>query len=523
MGVPMQVGVVSAQSDATGARQKHALQESAAHDDWWAAGGLSTEVAGVQAEGEMLPAHWVVDYTSSGREFWRDTNTGLSSMNAPGTTRIYKYGKWGNWASEGAQSRAGDCGAAARGHPLPEVQAQGLCAAVTGSSAQGTWDVDDQGHFDVLWPEPELEAAAQPGGWLAGGGDEDTCTLVRRALDNAATIAEGLTQTLQGHTLPPAKEDEEAGPTLDAQGGGVGGEGQHTRTLLRHITTPNDPLSLPAPYLPSALQRGVGASVSSATETLLRVVAGSGGGGSDSKWQGEDRAEEPQCIQPVSAETANEFFEQPWGGESYYTPEMLVREDAHDLAAQGPEMGQVLDILFEDNLEIHDVCRAGMTGRGSWLLAQPGEGGGNLVGSGSKIMQLLDADPHNANARQCLFVDEHTCIGCYNCAMIARNSFLMEPEHGRARVYQQKGDTDEVLQEAIETCPVDCIHSVTFAELELLEAERQDDVINNKARLVGCEGYASYTADQKFGTPWLRLLQRRQKAGHKTDMYFGSY
>ena len=61
--------------------------------------------------------------------------------------------------------------------------------------------------------------------------------------------------------------------------------------------------SLPAPYLPSALQRGVGASVSSATETLLRVVAGSGGGGSDSKWQGEDRAEEPQCIQPVSAET----------------------------------------------------------------------------------------------------------------------------------------------------------------------------------------------------------------------------
>jgi len=139
------------------------LQESAAYDDWWAAGGLSTEVAGVQAEGEMLPAHWVVDYTSSGREFWRDTNTGLSSMNAPGTTRIYKYGKWGNWASEGAQSRAGDCGAAARGHPLPEVQAQGLCAAVTGSSAQGTWDVDDQGHFDVLWPEPELEAAAQPG------------------------------------------------------------------------------------------------------------------------------------------------------------------------------------------------------------------------------------------------------------------------------------------------------------------------------------------------------------------------
>jgi ferredoxin len=24
--------------------------------------------------------------------------------------------------------------------------------------------------------------------------------------------------------------------------------------------------------------------------------------------------------------------------------------------------------------------------------------------------------------RDCVFVDEHTCIGCYNCAMIARNT-----------------------------------------------------------------------------------------------------
>jgi hypothetical protein len=29
------------------------------------------------------------------------------------------------------------------------------------------------------------------------------------------------------------------------------------------------------------------------------------------------------------------------------------------------------------------------------------------------------------------------------------------------------------LQEAIEACPVDCIHSVTFAELEQLEGDRQ--------------------------------------------------
>ena len=101
--------------------------------------------------------------------------------------------------------------------------------------------------------------------------------------------------------------------------------------------------------------------------------------------------------------------------------------------------------------------------------------------------------------------------------------FLMEPTHRRARVFQQHGDAMEVLQESIESCPVDCIHAVSFCELEQLEKESRDDVINNKNRLVGCEGYGSYTAEQKGGTPWLRLLQRRQAAGIKTDTYFGSY
>ncbi len=37
---------------------------------------------------------------------------------------------------------------------------------------------------------------------------------------------------------------------------------------------------------------------------------------------------------------------------------------------------------------------------------------------------------------QMVYVDEHTCIGCTNCAMIAQSTFYMNPEHGRARVFQ---------------------------------------------------------------------------------------
>ena len=85
---------------------------------------------------------------------------------------------------------------------------------------------------------------------------------------------------------------------------------------------------------------------------------------------------------------------------------------------------------------------------------------------------------------QMVYVDEHTCIGCTNCAMIAQSTFFMHPEHGRARVFQQWGDTDETIQIAIETCPVDCIHYVPYDELVALEIDRRDQNINFKARLV---------------------------------------
>ena len=40
---------------------------------------------------------------------------------------------------------------------------------------------------------------------------------------------------------------------------------------------------------------------------------------------------------------------------------------------------------------------------------------------------------------QHVYVDEVTCIGCTNCAMIAQSTFFMEGEHGRARVFNQWG------------------------------------------------------------------------------------
>jgi len=76
-----------------------------------------------------------------------------------------------------------------------------------------------------------------------------------------------------------------------------------------------------------------------------------------------------------------------------------------------------------------------------------------------------------------VYVDEITCIGCKHCAHVARNTFYIEPDYGRSRVVRQDGDTEEVIQEAIDTCPVDCIHWVDYTELKQLEEERQYQVV----------------------------------------------
>lgn len=76
-----------------------------------------------------------------------------------------------------------------------------------------------------------------------------------------------------------------------------------------------------------------------------------------------------------------------------------------------------------------------------------------------------------------VYVDEITCIGCKHCAHVARGTFYIEPDYGRSRVIRQDGDPEEVIQEAIDTCPVDCIHWVDYTELKKLEEERKEQVI----------------------------------------------
>lgn len=115
----------------------------------------------------------------------------------------------------------------------------------------------------------------------------------------------------------------------------------------------------------------------------------------------------------------------------------------------------------------------------------------NLVESHTRVEK--DQETGEAIRQQMVYVDEHACIGCYNCANIAQSTFFMEDEHGRARVFEQWGDDDDTIACAIETCPVDCIHYIPYDELVRLETERRGQNINFKARLVNQGDSGSFT------------------------------
>ena len=71
------------------------------------------------------------------------------------------------------------------------------------------------------------------------------------------------------------------------------------------------------------------------------------------------------------------------------------------------------------------------------------------------------------------FADRLSRLALYNrcgqCSTYASGTFRNEQENGRARVFGQWLSTEDEIQEAIDMCPVDCIHWVPKEQLAPLE------------------------------------------------------
>ena len=80
-------------------------------------------------------------------------------------------------------------------------------------------------------------------------------------------------------------------------------------------------------------------------------------------------------------------------------------------------------------------------------------------------------EPAGARGRHdAAFVDESRCVGCLQCALHAPETFHVETRFGKARVVNQWADGRDAVEDAVDACPVRCIHFVDrVAELPLLE------------------------------------------------------
>ncbi|KAL5055114.1 hypothetical protein RYX36_035796 [Vicia faba] len=128
-----------------------------------------------------------------------------------------------------------------------------------------------------------------------------------------------------------------------------------------------------------------------------------------------------------------------------------------------------------------------------------------------------------------VFVDEFSCIGCKNCANVACEVFAIEEDFGRARVYSQFGNPD-LIQQAIDSCPVDCIHWTSAAQLSLLEDEMRRIERVNVALMVSGMGSALSDVFRMANTRWekrqlnflaqARMRMMKQKGYDKTNSYW---
>lgn len=53
-------------------------------------------------------------------------------------------------------------------------------------------------------------------------------------------------------------------------------------------------------------------------------------------------------------------------------------------------------------------------------------------------------------------IDKEKCIGCGACVSIAPNTFKIGDD-GKSEVINESGDTDDIIRQAVDGCPVEAI------------------------------------------------------------------
>lgn len=57
-----------------------------------------------------------------------------------------------------------------------------------------------------------------------------------------------------------------------------------------------------------------------------------------------------------------------------------------------------------------------------------------------------------------VIIDKDECIGCESCVELCSEVFAFNEDEQKAEVIRPEGGPEECIEEAMTTCPVECIH-----------------------------------------------------------------
>ncbi len=57
-----------------------------------------------------------------------------------------------------------------------------------------------------------------------------------------------------------------------------------------------------------------------------------------------------------------------------------------------------------------------------------------------------------------VYIDEEECVGCEACVKICPEVFKFNEEGEKAEVIKPEGGPEDLIEEAMEFCPMECIH-----------------------------------------------------------------
>jgi len=57
-----------------------------------------------------------------------------------------------------------------------------------------------------------------------------------------------------------------------------------------------------------------------------------------------------------------------------------------------------------------------------------------------------------------VYIDTEECVGCESCVELCPDVFEFDEDSEKAQVIKPEGGDEDCIEEAMESCPTECIH-----------------------------------------------------------------